>query len=165
MAEAIIYEEREPKREKKLSTSSAAALIKGLDQWKMNKSYWSRNPEWRKLKGMKKKKSSEKLSCSRRSLDAGHKNLKNTLLLLDEKFPDAVLRKWNGRPYLSSTEKLRYSAGDKTSISGIKGNDLHLHNTQIIIQFKYNCIVCAEFRGSGGLISVHEYHLSSLILQ
>ena len=94
------------------------------------------------------------------------KDQKNMLFLLDEKFPDTGLQKWNGRLWdLPSTEKLRHSADDKTSNSGIKGNDLHLHNTQIIIQFKYNCIVCAEFRGSGGLISVHEYHLSSLILQ
>ena len=119
---------------------------KGKRSWALPvQLHWSRdwtNEKWIKVIGPEilneenwrgwKKKSSEKLSCSRRSLDAGHKNLKNTLLLLDEKFPDAVLRKWNGRPYLSSTEKLRYSAGDKTSNSSNAGNDLHLHNTQII---------------------------------
>ena len=83
MAGAKIYEEREPKRRNKLSQHSTAALIKGLKS------------RIKKTEGDE-KKSCEKLSYSRRSLDAGHKSLKN-MFLLDEKFPDTVLRKWNGR--------------------------------------------------------------------
>ena len=36
MAGAKIYEGREQKRENKLSQPSTAALVKGLDQWKMS---------------------------------------------------------------------------------------------------------------------------------